>query len=159
MAACAAPACKPDGLLILLYGMRYRFSLAHPSGWAEERRQKRIRASDSLSRRRVRARPSFYRAPQVGVFGSDTHFDAVHGTATEGRAEGSANWGSDPKKLPDPRVAFPPFLYLGFFGADKGIKSPTGARPGLWEVQPLLKPAAKYIADQVPDDSLNDGSP
>ncbi len=37
----------------------------HPSGWAEERRQKRIRARDCLSRRRVRARPRFCRAPQV----------------------------------------------------------------------------------------------
>jgi len=37
----------------------------NPSGWAEERRQKRIRASDCLSRRRVRARPRFCRAPQV----------------------------------------------------------------------------------------------
>jgi len=37
----------------------------HPLGWAEERRQKRIRARDCLSRRRVRARPRFCRAPQV----------------------------------------------------------------------------------------------
>ncbi len=40
-------------------------SFSHPSGWAEERRQKRIRACDCLSRRRVRARPLFRRAPQV----------------------------------------------------------------------------------------------
>ena len=37
----------------------------HPLGWAEERRQERTRASDCLSRRRVRARPRFCRAPQV----------------------------------------------------------------------------------------------
>jgi len=37
----------------------------HPLGWAEERKQKRIRARDCLSRRRVRARPRFCRAPQV----------------------------------------------------------------------------------------------
>ncbi len=37
----------------------------HPLGWTEERRQKRIRARDCLSRRRVRARPRFCRAPQV----------------------------------------------------------------------------------------------
>ena len=40
-------------------------SFPHPLGWAEERRSKRIRARDCLSRRRVRARPRFYRAPQV----------------------------------------------------------------------------------------------
>ena len=46
----------------------YWFSVSvspHPSGWAEERRQKRIRARDCLSRRRVRARPRFCRAPQA----------------------------------------------------------------------------------------------
>ena len=37
----------------------------NPSGWAEERRQKRIRARDCLRRSRVRARPRFWRAPQV----------------------------------------------------------------------------------------------
>ena len=37
----------------------------HPSGWAAERRSKRVRSRDCLSRRRVRARPRFYRAPQV----------------------------------------------------------------------------------------------
>jgi len=41
------------------------FGVPHPLGWAEERRQKRIRARDCLSRRRVRARPRFCRAPQV----------------------------------------------------------------------------------------------
>jgi hypothetical protein len=40
-------------------------SFPHPSGWAEERSRKWIRASDCLSRRRVRARPHFRRAPQV----------------------------------------------------------------------------------------------
>jgi len=37
----------------------------HPSVCAEERRQKRIRARDCLSQRRVRARPRFCRAPQA----------------------------------------------------------------------------------------------
>ena len=38
---------------------RIRIRTPNPSGWAEERRQKRIRARDCLSRRRVRARPRF----------------------------------------------------------------------------------------------------
>ncbi len=48
-------------------GVRYAVLVfsPHPSGWAEERRSKRIRARDSLRRSRVRARPRFYRAPQV----------------------------------------------------------------------------------------------
>ncbi len=75
MAACAALACKHDGLLgfpslkrCALQGLRILFPalvVPHPSGWAEERSRKRIRASDCLSRRRVRARPRFRRAPQV----------------------------------------------------------------------------------------------
>ena len=36
-----------------------------PSGCAEERRSRRIRTGDCLSRRRVRARPRLVRAPQV----------------------------------------------------------------------------------------------
>ena len=42
-----------------------RIRILHPSGWAEERNRKRIRASDCLSQRRVRARPRFRRAPQA----------------------------------------------------------------------------------------------
>ena len=34
----------------------------------------------------------------VELLGSDTHFAAVRSTAPAGGAEGSANWGSDPKK-------------------------------------------------------------
>jgi len=44
---------------------RIRIDPLSPLGWAEERRSKRIRARDCLSRRRVRARPRFDRAPQV----------------------------------------------------------------------------------------------
>jgi len=44
---------------------RIRIRLPRPLGWAEERRSKRTRARDCLSRRRVRARPRFDRAPQV----------------------------------------------------------------------------------------------
>ncbi|WP_395057856.1 hypothetical protein, partial [Polaromonas sp.] len=44
------------------FGIGFRL---HPSGWAEERSRKRIRASDCLRQSRVRARPRFYRAPQV----------------------------------------------------------------------------------------------
>ncbi len=39
--------------------------LPPPSGCAEERRTRRIRTGDCLSRRRVRARPRLVRAPQV----------------------------------------------------------------------------------------------
>ena len=46
-------------------GIGFQYSFPHPSGWAEERSRKWIRASDCLSRRRVRARPHFRRAPQV----------------------------------------------------------------------------------------------
>jgi hypothetical protein len=56
-ALCAS--CLPA--LVLVFGIRS----PHPSGWAEERRQKRIRARDCLRRSRVRARPRFCRAPQV----------------------------------------------------------------------------------------------
>ena len=76
MAACAATACTHDcslgspcrkrfALPALRTGPGIRFPLPHPSGWAEERSKKWIRASDCLSRRRVRARPHFLRAPQV----------------------------------------------------------------------------------------------
>src|SRR3990167_245734 len=41
-----------------------------------------------------------------GLFGSDTHFTAVRSTAPSGRAEGSVNWGSDPKNPSQLRVAF-----------------------------------------------------
>ncbi len=44
---------------------RIRICSPHPSGWAEERSRKRIRARDCLRRSRVRARPRFWRAPQV----------------------------------------------------------------------------------------------
>ncbi len=77
-----------------------------PSGRAEERRQKRIRDRDCLSRRRVRARPRFWRAPQVELLGSDANFAAVLCTAPKGRAIGSANLVSDPNNSPDHRVAF-----------------------------------------------------
>jgi hypothetical protein len=39
--------------------------LPPPSGCAEERRARRVRTGDCLSRRRVRARPRLVRAPQV----------------------------------------------------------------------------------------------
>ena len=45
--------------------IRIRMCPPIPLGWAEERRLKRIRARDCLSRRRVRARPRFDRAPKV----------------------------------------------------------------------------------------------
>src|SRR3990167_8736203 len=41
-----------------------------------------------------------------GLLGSDTHFTAVRSTAPSGRAEGSVNWGSDPKNPSQLRVAF-----------------------------------------------------
>jgi len=44
---------------------RIRIRSQSPLGWAEERRSKRMRARDCLSRRRVRVRPRFDRAPQV----------------------------------------------------------------------------------------------
>src|SRR5699024_9329146 len=59
---CALPALR-RGIRYLYSGIG--FSLLPPSGWAEERSKKWIRASDCLSRRRVRARPHFLRAPQV----------------------------------------------------------------------------------------------
>jgi hypothetical protein len=75
LAACAALACKHDRRLgfpslkrYALQGLRIFFPALvspHPSGWAEERSRKWIRTSDCLSRRRVRARPHFRRAPQV----------------------------------------------------------------------------------------------
>ena len=37
----------------------------------------------------------------LGLLGSDTNFAAAHGAAPGGRAEGSANLGSDPKNLAD----------------------------------------------------------
>ena len=64
------------------------------------------------------------------LLGSDTHFAAVHGTAPSGRAEGSANWGSDPKNS---QTIGSLFFSLGFFGDAKKSKSPAGARPGLYE--------------------------
>ena len=60
--------------------------------------------------------------------GSDTHFAAVLYTAPAERAEGSANWGSDPKNS---QTIGSPFFSLGFFGDAKKSKSPAGARPGL----------------------------
>ena len=42
-------------------------SIPHPSVCAEERRARRIRDRDCLSRRRVRARPRLDRAPQVAL--------------------------------------------------------------------------------------------
>src|SRR5258706_15773453 len=46
--------------------------LPTPCVCAEERRASRIRASDCLSRRRVRARPRLDRAPQVAPQGTQT---------------------------------------------------------------------------------------
>ena len=50
---------------------RIRSRLHHPSGCAEERRARRIRTGDCLSRRRVRARPRLDRAPQVALSASE----------------------------------------------------------------------------------------
>ena len=80
----------------------------NPSGWAEERRQKRIRARDCLSQRRVRANPAYTEHRRFELLGSDTHFAAVHRIAPAGRAEGLANWGSDPKNS---QTAGSPFLW------------------------------------------------
>ena len=78
MAACAAPACKHDGRVLRPDAPRASglpasvpesapAFIPHPSVCAEERRSRRIRASDCLSRRRVRARPRLGRAPQVSL--------------------------------------------------------------------------------------------
>jgi hypothetical protein len=79
LAACAALACKhdcrvfagvrakrtPQVVIPAKAGIHPRSRIRfHPSGWAEERSKKWIRASDCLSVR-VLARPHFLRAPQV----------------------------------------------------------------------------------------------
>ena len=74
--------------------------------------------------------PAFVEHRRLELLGSDTHFAAVHGTAPSGRAEGSANWGSDPKNS---QTIGSPFFSSGFFGDAKKSKSPAGARPGLYE--------------------------
>ena len=57
--------------------LRSRFrSRLHPFGCAEERRARRIRARDCLSRRRVRARPRLDRAPQVAPQRSEGDADS-----------------------------------------------------------------------------------
>jgi len=76
----------------------------HPSGWAEERSRKRIRASYCLRRSRVRARPRFRRAPQVA----------------RSEAEGSR---------PSGRLSFGYFS----LAKQRQSASPAGARPGLSE--------------------------
>jgi hypothetical protein len=78
LAACAATACQHDGHVLRPDALRASglpvsasvpesapAFIPHPSVCAEERRARRIRASDCLSRRRVRARPRLDRAPQV----------------------------------------------------------------------------------------------
>ena len=80
---------------------RHEHSLSSqpPSVCAEERRTRRIRTGDCLSRRRVRARPRLVRAPQVA----------------RSRAEGRRQWGR--------------FSLLTFFGEAKKVSAQSGARP------------------------------
>ena len=85
--------------------------IPHPSGWAEERRSKRIRARDCLRRSRVRARPRVDRAPQLELLGSDANFAAVLCTAPAGRAIGPAHLDSDPNNSP---------IYARCFASQKG---------------------------------------
>ena len=73
--------------------------------------------------------PAFTEHRRFELLGSDTHFAAVQGTAPAGQAEGSANWGSDPKNS---QTIGSPFFSLGFFGEAKKSKSPAGAIPGIY---------------------------
>ncbi len=93
--------------LRVLAGARFRTRSRthHPSGCAEERRSRRIRTGDCLSRRRVRARPRLDRAPQV---------------APVAQAKGDA----------DSRVAF---LLLPFLWRDKEKGVAAGQPPACWK--------------------------
>jgi hypothetical protein len=85
-----------------------RLSIPSPSGWAEERRQKRIRAGTCLSEASLCLTPllaSTAGCPQRSV-----------GTQTIGS----------------------PFFSLGFFGEAKKSKSPAGASPGLFEATAVI---------------------
>ena len=94
--------------------------------------------------------PAFTEHRRFELLGSDTNFAAVQGTAPAGGAEGSANWGSDPKNS---QTIGSPFFSLGFFGDAKKSKSPAGARPGLFEASQAFKLARPWTPDQLRDDS------
>ena len=85
----------------------------HPSGPAEEHSKKWIRASDCLSRRRVRARPHFLRAPQVA----------------RSEAEGPG---------PSGRLLFAYFL----LAKQEKVSRPPGRDPACWQTQNLEEQAA-----------------
>ena len=87
------------------------FGCGIPSGCAEERSGQRIRARDCLSAAGASSSetPPAPSTAGCGLLGSDTHFTAVRSTAPSGRAEGSVNWGSDPKN-PSQTVGSP-FLW------------------------------------------------
>ena len=74
--------------------------------------------------------PAFTEHRRLELLGSDTHFAAVQGTAPAGRAEGLANWGSDPKNS---QTIGSPSLCLLSLGDARESESPAGARPGLQE--------------------------
>ena len=75
------------------------------------RRGWRIRARDCLSAAGASSSetPPAPSTAGCGLLGSDTHFTAVRSTAPSGRAEGSVNWGSDPKN--PSQTAGSPFLW------------------------------------------------
>ena len=122
MAACAATACNHDCRV-----SPNPHSFPHPSGWTEERRQKRIRAGTCLRRSRV--------------FVPDPAFDE-HRRLPRSAAQGTQTIGS-------------PFFSLGFFGEAKKSKSPAGASPGLLANHKSRSNADSWqtwIPDQVRDD-------
>jgi len=73
----------------------------HPSGWAEERSRKRIRASDCLS------------------------------VASSSSTPLSASTAGCPQRSEGTRTIGSPFFWVLFFGDAKKSASPAGARPGL----------------------------
>ena len=107
------------------------------------RRGWRIRARDCLSAAGASSSetPPAPSTAGCGLLGSDTHFTAVRSTAPSGRAEGSVNWGSDPKN-PSQTVGLPRSEAQGsqtegrlFFGdfllaKQKKVTAPPGAHPG-----------------------------
>ena len=132
LAACAAPACIHGGPVARQDALRTSclpalvFIPLNPSGWAEERRQKRIRAGTCLRRG-----PSLCLTPLL-----------LSTAGCPQRSRGTQTIGS-------------PFFSLGFFGDAKKSKSPAGARPGLFEASQAFKLARPWTPDRVRDDTVS----
>ena len=102
---------------------RIRFFPPSPFGWAEQRRWRRCQGRQLFERSEFCRPPPESSSAGCELLGSDTNFAVVLCNAPAGRAEGSANLGSDPKNS---QTVGSPFLCLLSFGDAKESELPPG---------------------------------